>query len=179
MRFATMFRQSARELKSSKSLVTAAMLTAVGVVLSAYATIRFTQEFQVSFGYLASGMIAMLFGPVVNAVAGVVTDLVSYLLFTDGPYCFWFALNPVVSGLIFAFFFYGKPVTLPKAIGAKLLDTLVVEIGMTSLWLIMLYGSKGWVWFAVRAGWKLAAFVVQAPVLYVVLKAVEKAKQKL
>ena len=178
MRFTTMFRQSVRELKNSKSLVTAAMLVAVGVVLYAYATIRVTQEFQVSFGYLASGMIAMLFGPVVNAAAGLVTDIVSYVLYTDGPYCFWFSLNPMMSGLIFAFFFYGKKVTLPKAIGAKLLDTLVVEIGMTSLWLVMLYGAKGWMWFAVRAGWKLAAFVVQAPVLYIVLKTVEKAKRK-
>lgn len=179
MRFSTMFRRSARELKHSKSLVTTAMLIAVGVVLSAYATIRITPDFQVSFGYLASGIIAMLFGPVANAVAGFVTDIVSYVLYTDGPYCFWFALNPMVSGLIFAFFFYGKKVTLPKAIAAKLADTLAVEIGMTTLWLIMLYGSKGWAWFLIRAGWKMAAFAVQAPVLYLALKAVEKAKQKL
>ena len=65
-----LFQQSAKELKNPKSLVTTAMLIAIGVVLSAYATIRFTPDFQVSFGFLASGMIAQLFGPVVNAMAG-------------------------------------------------------------------------------------------------------------
>ncbi len=174
-----LFQQSAKELKSPKCLVTTAMLIAVGVVLSAYATLRFTPDFQVSFGFLASGMIAQLFGPVVNAVAGFVTDIVSYLLYTDGPYCFWFALNPMVSGVIFSFFFYGKKVTLPKAIGAKVMDTFVVEIGMTTIWLILLYGSNGWLWFFIRALLKLAACVIQAPVLYLVMKTVEKMKKEI
>lgn len=174
-----LFSQSAKELKHPKCLVTTAMLIAVGVVLSAYATIRFTPDFQISFGYLASGMIAQLFGPVVNAAAGFVTDIVSYLLYTDGPYCFWFALNPMVSGVIFSFFFYEKKVTLPKAIGAKLIDTLVVEIGMTTIWLILLYGSGGWMWFFVRGICKLAACVIQAPVLYLVMKTVEKIKKEI
>lgn len=175
----SMFRESAKELKQAKSVVTTAMLIAVGIVLSAYATIRITPDFQVSFGFLSSGMIAQLFGPVVNLIAGFVTDVVSYLLYTDGPYCFWFALNPMVSGLIFALFFYRKKVTLPKAIAAKLVDTLVVEIGMTTLWLILLYGAKGWLWFFIRAGWKLAACVVQAPVLYLVMKTTEKIKKEI
>ena len=172
-----MFSQSAKELRKVRSLVTTAMLVALGVVLSAYATIRISADFQVSFGFLSSGIIAGLFGPVVNAVAGVVTDIVSYLLYTDGPYCFWFALNPVVSGLIFSFFFYEKKVTLLKSFLAKLMDTLVVEIGLTTLWLIMLYGSKGWIWFFIRAAWKLVAWVVQAPVLYFVMKTVRKVKK--
>ncbi len=174
-----LFRQSAKELKNPKSLVTTAMLIAVGVVLSAYATIRFTADFQVSFGFLASGMIAQLFGPVVNAAAGFVTDITSYILYTDGPYCFWFALNPMVSGVIFACFFYGKKVTLLKAICAKVIDTVVVEIGMTTLWLILLYGSNGWMWFFIRALLKFAACVIQAPVLYVVMKTVEKVKKEI
>ncbi len=173
------FRQSAKELKNPKCLVTTAMLIAVGVVLSAYATLRFTPDFQVSFGYLASGMIAQLFGPVVNAVAGFVTDIVSYLLYTDGPYCFWFALNPIVSGVIFSFFFYRKKVTLAKAICAKVIDTAVVEIGMTTVWLILLYGSNGWLWFFIRGLLKFAACVIQAPVLYFVMKAVEKVKKQI
>lgn len=175
----SMFRESAKELKQAKSVVTTAMLVAVGIVLSAYATIRITPDFQVSFGFLSSGMIAQLFGPVVNLIAGFVTDVVSYLLYTDGPYCFWFALNPMVSGLIFSLFFYRKKVTLPKAIAAKLVDTLVVEVGMTTLWLILLYGAKGWLWFFIRAGWKLAACVVQAPVLYLVMKTTEKIKKEI
>lgn len=172
-----LFSRSVKELKKVRSLVTTAMLVALGVVLSAYATIRISADFQVSFGFLSSGIIAGLFGPVVNAVAGVVTDIVSYLLYTDGPYCFWFALNPVVSGLIFSFFFYGKKVTLLKSFLAKLMDTLVVEIGLTTLWLIMLYGSKGWIWFFIRAAWKLVAWAVQAPVLYFVMKTVRKVKK--
>ncbi|MBE7043374.1 MAG: folate family ECF transporter S component [Ruminococcaceae bacterium] len=174
-----LFQKSAKELKNPKCLVTTAMLIAIGVVLSAYATIRFPPDFQVSFGFLASGMIAQLFGPVVNAVAGFITDIVSYLLYTDGPYCFWFALNPIVSGIIFSFFFYGKKVTLPKAIGAKLIDTLVVEIGMTTVWLIVLYGANGWAWFFIRAIGKLVACIIQAPVLYLVMKTVEKVKKEI
>ncbi len=173
------FRQSVKELKNPKSVVTTAMLVAVGVVLSAYATLRFTPDFQVSFGFLASAMIAQLFGPVVNAAAGFVTDVVSYLLYTDGPYCFWFALNPIISGVIFSFFFYGKQVTLLKAVLAKVIDTAVVEIGMTTVWLILLYGSNGWMWFFIRALLKFAACVIQAPVLYFVMKTVDKIKKEI
>ena len=172
----SLFCNSFSALKRPKALAQTAMLTALGVVLSAYATIRITADFQVSFGYLASGMIAALFGPWVNAIAGVVTDLISYFLYVDGPYFFWFALNPVVSGIIFSLFFYQKEVTLPKALAAKLIDTIFVEIGLTSLWLVLLYGNSGWPWFAMRAVWKLVACCIQAPVLYLVLNTMKKIK---
>lgn len=166
-------------MKQPGNLVTAAMLTAVGVVLSAYATVRILPDFQVSFGFLSSALIAQMFGPIPNIMAGVVTDMISYLLFTDGPYCFWFALNPVVSGFIFSFFFYRKRVTVPRAVLAKVTDTLVVEIGMTTLWLILIYGSNGWVWFLARAVGKLAACLIQTPVLYLVAKTTETIKNRI
>lgn len=174
-----LFRQSAKGMKQPRNLVTVAMLTAVGIVLSAYATVRILPDFQVSFGFLSSALIAQLFGPIPNIMAGVVTDVLSYLLFTDGPYCFWFALNPVISGFIFSFFFYRKSVTVSRAVLAKVTDTLVVEIGMTTFWLMLLYGSNGWAWFLARAAGKLAACLLQIPVLYLVTKTTETIKNRI
>lgn len=60
-KFLRLFRDSARELKSPRTLAVAGMLIALNVVMAALnIRIQFTPDLRVDFGFLCSAMIGML-----------------------------------------------------------------------------------------------------------------------
>ena len=90
--------QSSRELKRTKGLVQAAMLLALQVFLSLYATVIISPTIRVSFNYLASVATAMLFGPFVAMINGGLADLIQFAIRPSGPYIFGLTLNAMLSG---------------------------------------------------------------------------------
>lgn len=178
MSFFRMFRQSAEKLKQPRTLVTTALLMAVGILLST-SSIRISPTLEISLEYLATAAISLLFGPVVNGIAAVATDIISTVLAPNGSFFFWFALNPVVSGIVFSTFFYHKKITWWRVILAKLLDTLLVNMFMTPLWLSLLYGEKSFLFLVSERILKNAiTFVPQVVILYAVMKVIQKIDSK-
>mgnify|MGYP001176403946 CR=1 FL=1 len=177
MSFFRMFRLSLKELKNVRSMVTIALLMALSIVLSTY-TIRLGPMLEISFNYVAVSAISMLFGPVVNAVTAVISDVISSVVAPNGAFFFWFALNPVVSGIIFSAFFYHRKITLPKVIIAKLIDTLLVNMLMTPFWLYLMYGPGSLALTPERMLKNLVSFVPEFFIMFAVLKVVEQIKRQ-
>ena len=90
-----MSKQQKNGLRNVKVLITAAMLGALSVVIGIFCKnfLNFGNGlFRVTFENFPIIMSGILFGPVVGAVTGIVSDMVSYFLSTQS-----FAISPIVT----------------------------------------------------------------------------------
>ena len=91
----------------------------------------------------------------------------------DGGYL---TISAAITGLIFGFMLYGKKVSLLRVVLAKLIHTLLVGMLLNSFWLSMLYGNAFPLVFLGRLPKELVMFPIQTAMIYILLKAFEKAK---
>lgn len=110
MAFFTNFKKSAEELKSVKCIVTIGMLLAVGVVLDGFGSVRIGDAIKINFTFLPLSMIGILFGPVCGALAGMLVDVIGYLVNPIGTFIPWLMLISGLEGLIYGSILYNiKP----------------------------------------------------------------------
>lgn len=125
---------AAMELRDTKMLVIAALMIALRVSMK-WTVIPLAPNLNINVGApLINAMGAMIFGPVVAALAACVSDLAGYLLFPQGgvyflPYMF----VEVAGSVLFALFFYRAKITVTRVILARFSMDLFVNIILNSL----------------------------------------------
>lgn len=126
--FFALFKESAKELKSIRTLTTAGVLMALAIVLRA-TSVQITPEVRISFAYLAIAIIGMLFGPVVAGMAGFGTDFIGFLFNNTGyPYYFPLSLVAIMSGVIYGIFMYKKYSSKKKFLVFACLSRILVVL---------------------------------------------------
>ena len=122
-----------------RDLVLLGIIVAMKIILSRF-TVG-TTIVHVSLGFIGSVMLGYLFGPVWGSIGGGISDLVSSALFgNQGGFFLGFTLSAMIGPFIFGLVFYQKPVKVWRIILATLLVTVVVNIGLNTLWVHLLYG---------------------------------------
>lgn len=125
---------AAMELKDTKMLVIAALMIALRVSMK-WTVIPLAPNLNINVGApLINAMGAMIFGPVMAALAACISDFVGFLLFPQGgvyflPYMF----VEVAGSVLFALFFYRAKVTVTRVILARFSMDLLVNILLNSL----------------------------------------------
>ncbi len=177
-----MFADSAKELKSLRCITTTAVLIALDIVLKSV-NINITDDFKITFAYLALASIGMLFGPTVGLIAGVVTDLIGMLLPTaTGSFNPLFTIVEAAGGMLYGIFLYRmKYVRLDwsngffrtlgsnlahtwRIIAAKVAVVIVCNIILNPLAMIF---SSWWTWetaIFVKIPARLIKYAIQTPV---------------
>ncbi|MDT6980683.1 folate family ECF transporter S component [Levilactobacillus zymae] len=149
------------------SMVTMGLLMAVQLVVS-----RFTisnQFMRLSFTFLVAALLAKWFGPWWGMMTAALVDIVGTLM-TGGPYFVGFTISAIVGSLIYALFFYRQPITWWRIIVAQLLVVVLVNIGLNSEWLVIMYHTPLWGILPVRLMKEAVTTPIQIVLLYVVLK---------
>ena len=165
--FMQRIKDSALEIKSVKSLCGCAMLTALHVVISSV-RIVISNLLEISFSYLAVGVCAMMYGPLLTGLAVVIADLLNYIVRPSGPFFPGFTINAFVSAFIYGCFLYKKEVTLPRTILCRLTVVIVINLILTPIWLNILYGNA---LFAMpRIIKNIVMFPIDTALLYITLK---------
>ncbi|MBQ0064291.1 MAG: folate family ECF transporter S component [Firmicutes bacterium] len=168
--------ESTKELKKLNSLTGTAILTALKAVVAEF-TIAVSNILEIGFSNIIVGATAMYYGPVLTGLAGIMADTIEYLLRPSGPYFPGFALNEFVIGFIYGCFFYKKTVTLKRVICAEFLVFLIVNMGMTPLWLHMLYGNGFIALFTARIATQLIKLPINIALLYFLLTTLQRIKK--
>lgn len=153
------------------NLVIAALLLALKVVLGGVG-IYVTPESRITFGFLATALTALLFGPVLAMVTAGLGDFLSYLLHPVGAYFPGFAVTAVVGGLLYGLVLYERPVRLPRVLLAKVLVTVLCNLGLNVLWKVVYYGQGFWALFPVSVLKNLILLPFEVAMLFAVCKAV-------
>lgn len=106
MSFLRIFTNSARELKNIRCVVTIGVLLAVAVVLDGFGSIRFGEYLKINFAFLPLAMVGILFGPVAGGAAGMLTDLVGYLINPTAGFIPALMLVTGLEGFIYGLILY-------------------------------------------------------------------------
>ena len=135
-----MFSESLMELKNLKSMVMAAMLLAIAVVLGFF-TLQLTEFIKIGFAYIANEFAGMMFGPVVGSLIGALADVLKYMVNPTGPFFPGFTISGFFGGLIYGMVLYKKPLSVKRIIVANTLVTVLVNLLLNTYWLTLLYGN--------------------------------------
>ncbi|MCR4780826.1 MAG: folate family ECF transporter S component [Ruminiclostridium sp.] len=114
MGFFVKFGKSAMELKSLRCITVTGVLIALDIVLK-MVSIKISADLKITFAYLALATIGMLYGPTVAFLAGIVTDLIGFMLSSDGGFSPFFTLIEAIGAMIYGIFLYDlKPLRIKK-----------------------------------------------------------------
>lgn len=104
--FFSMFAKSAKELTKIRTLTITGIFIAVSMVLEMY-SIDLPYA-KINFAFLAIAVIGMLFGPTVGFMAGLICDVVGFMVHPTGGFLPIYTLVAGVQGLIYGICLYIK-----------------------------------------------------------------------
>lgn len=134
---------------------------------------------KVGLGFIGSVLLGYFFGPVWGSVGGGISDLLTSAIFgQQGGFFIGFTLTAMAGPLIYGLFFYHQPIKIWRIIVATLLVTIIVNIGMNTLWLHMMYGLNLKAALLQRLPKELIVPWLQMIITYFVLQAVSRVKIK-
>ena len=111
-----LYQQSLQELCHTKTVVLCGLLAALAIVLSMVASIQLGPYIKIGFSGLPTRIVEFLFGPAVGCLFGGALDLLKYR----------------------------RPVSIKRIVIAEFFVKLVINCGLNTLWISMLYG-KGFI----------------------------------
>lgn len=163
--------------KTITKLTVNGLLLAVATVLGAL-KIPITQLIELRFGFLPLAVSASLFGPLTGLIFGGLSDILGYLVRPTGPFFPGFTISAMVSGCLYGLILYRKELKLWRLLLVQLLHSVIVSMGLNTLWLSMLYG-KGFIPVLTSRLLKtVLMFPVNTLLLWVVLKLVLRLWEK-
>ncbi|WP_429976189.1 folate family ECF transporter S component [Enterococcus sp. DIV0086] len=121
------------------AMTTISLLIALMVILSQVFGFE-TQLIKITFDFIPEVVMASLFGPFWTGVGASIADIIGNTLLGKAPFFIGFTLNAFIGGWVYGFFFYKKSVTLKNAFFCVLVNTLVISLFLTLLWLSIMYG---------------------------------------
>ncbi|MGF2057949.1 folate family ECF transporter S component [Enterococcus innesii] len=149
------------------------LLIALMVVLSQILGFE-TSYIKITFSFVPQLIMGMLFGPFWTAVGSSLADIAGMVIFPKSAYFFGFTINAFVGGLIYGYFFYRKEVTLKRAAMVVLLNTLLITLILTPIWLAMMLNIPltSWAIWSVRLLKAVIMFPIQTALIYIVGRAI-------
>ncbi|MCM6881781.1 MAG: folate family ECF transporter S component [Enterococcus italicus] len=154
---------------TTRMIATMGLLVALQVVLSQVLGIE-TQYLRLSFSFVPTIIMGMLFGPLWAGIGCVLADFLGMALFPKAAFFFGFTINAFIGGLIYGYFFYKKEISWKNAIGCALATTIVISLILTPIWLSMMYNQPlfSWVIWAPRLIKTVIMLPIQAILNYMV-----------
>ena len=139
-KFKQQITDSSHELKRMQSLSGTGMLVTLNTVISFF-RIQVSHILEISFASIMIGACGYLYGPVLTGIAGVVADIVKFIVRPTGPFFPGFTLNEFLVGFLYGCFFYKKEITLKRTILARISVVIIINFILTPIWLNMMYGT--------------------------------------
>jgi len=171
--------ESARELKSTRSIVMCAALIALYIALDSISVFTLsTQKFSAAFVALA--LLGYRFGIVPSALAAFACDIIGYLIKPMGAYHPGFAISKILTCIVFALFLYRKEIKLWRIIVSRAIINIFINVFLNAYWLATLYSSKGYSVIMLEHLTKnLILLPFEIVILFFVLKAFAKISENL
>ena len=171
------FKRSAQELKSVRCIVTIGLLLAAAVVLDGFGSIRIGDYIKINFTFLPLSMVGILFGPVPGLFAGLMVDVIGYLVNPVGAFIPWLMLITGLEGLIYGVVLYNikseKTVkTIVRIVAARFAVCLICNLTLNTLALYsygFISGDSFGVLFSARIATNLITFCLGSYMMMAVL----------
>lgn len=94
---------------------------------------------RITFAFLPTALIGLLFGPWVGGFGAVLADILSFIIGPGiGGFFPGFTLSAFLTGMIYGLFLHKRQVTLKRIIAAEVVIALFVNLTLNTLWLRIL-----------------------------------------
>ncbi len=133
-------------LRSTRHLVAAALLTAARIAMGSI-FIPVGESSRIYASFFAVALCAAVCGPLLAGASGFVADILGFLLFPSGVFFFGYTLTAILSGTVYALFFYRRQLNLPRVFLAKASVSLFINVLLGSLWSAVVYGKAYYYYF--------------------------------
>lgn len=116
---------SAAEFKNVKTLIIAALIIAVRVVIKNFKIPIIPSALYFGFDFLINSVGSMIYGPLVALAVGAVSDTLGAVIFPIGTYFFPFIFVEMMSGFIFALFLYRQKLSTWRIVLSRLAVVII------------------------------------------------------
>ena len=174
-KMAALFTESAREFKNVRTICLCGVFAALAIVLSYVASIQIGDYIRIGFSGLPNEFVDFIFGPTVGSVFAAMLDILKYLLKPTGGFIPGLTLNAFLAGLVYGSFLYHKPIRFWRILVMKLVVGLGINVLLGTYWLSQYYGWSFFLRLPDRLVSNLIMWPVDTVVLYLLLKAFERA----
>ena len=165
------WRLAAREFKSTRMIVFAAMMVALRIIFKQI-SIPIGPSLRINTAFIINALGATVMGPVLSLFCAAVTDTLGALLFPTGPYFFPFIFVEMAGSLIFALFLYRARLKPWRFIASRFCICFFVNILLNTPIMQLYYQIMMGRYYApfdmVRIAKNLALFPLEALVLMII-----------
>ncbi|KRN13554.1 hypothetical protein IV37_GL000277 [Fructilactobacillus fructivorans] len=152
---------------SIKGLTYIAILMAIEIVLNKF---QFqTSYLEIGFGFIAVAFIAWWFGPFWSTIVAILVDVLTSIINGYG-FFIGFTFSGIIAALIFSFAFYNQEkVSWLRVIVAVVLITLIVNIGLNTLWISVMAHTSFFYYLPLRLVNNIIMIPIQIIILYILM----------
>lgn len=168
------FSDSFHEFRKIRSITGLAMLMAIALVLNLTVSIQLTESLRLGFGFLATAMMGMLYGPFCAGVAAGLVDIFQFILKPTGEFFPGFTLTAILGGILYGLFLYKNHSSLPRLIAVKSIINVFLHLLLNSYWLTFLYGYAFWTKIPERIIKNIALLPIEILLLALLLPQITK-----
>jgi ECF transporter S component (folate family) len=151
-----------------KKIIYLSLFIAMEVIFTRFLSIQ-TPIVRIGFGFLPIAIAAMMFGPIYGGIMAGVADVLGMMLFPSGGAFFpGFTISACLSGVIYGVLLYQKPKTWIRITMAVVTLTIIITLGLNSIWLAMLTGQGIWAILPTR----ILKAIIMIPIQIIVIQKV-------
>lgn len=129
-------------MNKTKKITLTALFIALAVVLRTFATVFLFGTTKFGFSFLPIVLSSAVLGTVYGGIVGGASDVVGYLIKPDGAFFPGFTISAILKGIIYGLFLFKKPKNILNISLAILTTIILVDLGINSIWINMLYGTN-------------------------------------
>lgn len=170
-------KSDARKWTSTNYIAIIAVLIALRVVIGMLPSFKVEPYVQMGWGFIGSGVTASLFGPIISGFIGATLDVINYFMGgSSQPFFFGYTLSAFLGGVIYSIGLHNKEKTWQRIAVTVFVVTLVVNIGLGSLWIRMMTGKAWEVFMPLRIAKNAVSFPLNTFILTLILNNKQIAK---
>ncbi len=156
-------------MSKTRTIAFVGLLVSMEIILTRFMSFQ-TPIVRVGFGFIPIAFSAIMFGPLIGGLTGAIADITGMMIFPAGAYFPGFTLSAFLGGVIYGLFLHRKQITLLNVALCVLVITLVVDLGLNTLWLSMITGKAAMVLLIPRLYKSALMFPIQTATIYVLWK---------
>jgi ECF transporter S component (folate family) len=127
-------------MKKTRVLVFMGLFISLEVILTRFIAIQ-TPIIRIGFGFVPIAISAIMFGPVIGGLTAVIADIIGMIIAPKGMYFPGLTFSAFMTGLIYGAYLHKKNNSIVKIFLAVLTITLIVDLGLNTVWLSILTGE--------------------------------------
>lgn len=167
-------------MSKNKKIILSAIFLALLIILSRFLSIK-TPIVKISFAFIPTMLCAIWLGPKWTVLINILGDIIGATLFPTGPYFVGYTISTAIAGFIYGILLYKKDDNtysnkqfVLRVIIATVLVTVIVNMGLNTLWTSITSGKAFIILFTTR----IIKQIIMVPIHIIIIIFLEKILRK-